>query len=115
MFSRMTVTYHGGESRTQGHVKTAIHVTSFNETEYIHEVITYFGRSSWGWYVLLGVEFVTNERNHGPLGETTADVRRATGHRLLYFSGRGSMMMDRLTMHFDYNCTDHTQTERRQP
>ena len=72
-----------------------------------HERITdvYLYRKDNGYAVVLhGVAFVTTQKTCGPYGEVTSDTLHASGHQLLFVSGKGWDQVDSIALHFDYGC-----------
>ena len=55
--------------------------------------------------IIAGLELNTTEQTCGPFGTTTADMKQASGHRLLFVSGQIGGALDGLRLHFDYDCT----------
>ena len=71
----------------------------------VHERITdvYLYRKHNGDAVVLhGMTFTTTEKTCGPYGEVTSDMLHASGHQLLFMSGKGWDQIKSVMLHFDY-------------
>ena len=75
-----------------------------DEQERVTDVVVY--RGSWyGYTVIKGLSFITTSKTCGLYGIQTDDSIHASGHQLLYISGRHGAIIDSITANFDYNCT----------
>ena len=55
--------------------------------------------------VVSDVKFITKAQTCGHYGTNSTASQLITGHQLLYISGQSGVVIDRLTMNFDYNCS----------
>ena len=81
------------------------HRCILDDEEYITEVELYQG----DWYshtAVFDVMFTTETQSCGPYGRGSDASKLFTGHHLLWISGGSGMIIDGLTLHFDYDCAE---------
>ena len=79
---------------------------TLDEQERVADVVVYRGiHGKKKLIVIKGLSFITTSKTCGLYGMQTDDSVRASGHQLLYISGRSGGVIDSITANFDYNCT----------
>ena len=96
-----TTTEHGSWQNTQS--------CSFAPEERITQIKVYYNDD--GFIVVHGVEIVSSERSCGLFGSNSSANKMtiASGHRLLYISGRKGALLDQVEWNFDYGCKQDVQ------
>ena len=85
-------------------------ICALGEEDYITNVTVYTKlHDTAGTEVVCGLQFFTGSGScGGVMGMATDDVIHTSGHALRYISVRMGGQMDKISLHYDYNCQINT-------
>ena len=102
--SRFSIKYWGQDTAHYGSTSNDPATCSLEAGERITRVVTYKGKTSYGYSAMLGVQFMTNVKKCPVFGIPSSEANLLSGHQLLVIAGKVHSSIKKLELYFDYGC-----------